>query len=212
MSICVYKVLTGEGVAFVAYQTVIDQFVTSALPSALALAEEIGEDVEYCSTFSPAQIFNFWPRSLDRIALCLYRLRSGEPLKDDDACLLDKFHSFLRATIAHHQYVYLEIADNILEGWIDELGLRKGRYADWDAHDIAHDGCMFRVIHDAALARRYHSCKRNLKPTSVAQRKMTGRYLTKLAQISNLLGPGRTSPIKVIDDCFKMSMTREPGT
>jgi hypothetical protein len=205
------KVLTDRGIAYVAYNTVVDQFVTAPLSSATALAEELGETAADWQASADAHVFNMWPRSLDRIALCLYRLRRGEHLSDEDACLVEKLYRFLQATVAPQQYNYPEIDDDILNGWIDELGLRKGRYAEWDAYEITHDGCLYRVIHDVALARKFKSHERNLKRPSVAQRKLTGRYLTKLAQIRNLLGPGRPSPIKVVNDCFEMSKTRRQG-
>ncbi len=196
------KILTDKGALYAIYCDTIDQFTTPAVHSTDA---RVGfEDA------GGRHVFDLRTAVLDRVETLLAKLESGKSLTIAEACAVNKFEGFLKGTVADHQYAYEETSDQVLEGWVTELGLRK-RFPDYEPRDIVTDRGIYPAFQDKAHRARFKHHELGQRPTA-SQNKIAARYLRALAAIANVFGPGRTMPDEIVNKFVKIARTRVPGT
>ena len=108
---------------------------------------------------------------------------------------------FLRATVAPHQRDFRFLSDELLERWVQELGLRSGRMAEWQTDEIVHDGALWPAVNRPCSELKYPGMSDQYREPIVSPTKeqniLAGRYLRTLAYVGRLIGPDRMSPEEI---------------
>lgn len=209
MSSFVMKLLTSDGPFYVGYDTVIDQFVTCAYPKQIGAVEKIDGEIIDEKDFGFKETIDLRRETIHEFTRCLAKLKVGENLNESEACEMYRYERFFKATIATHQYKYPEL-DAQIRAWADELGLSRC-FPNDDEWELISDHGMFPVFQDLT----HHvqdKMERWSEPPSPEQNKLVGRYLSQLALMANIAGPGRDSPAQIVDKFYSISQTRKRGT
>ncbi len=201
------KLLTDSGVKYVAFCDTIDQFISVVYASPEGVAQALGDgsSAEECEEAAELHVYDIRRQVIHEAAKLLSDLKLGKTLRVSEMVLLGGVLSFLEATVAPHQWDYLEISDEVIGAWISELGLRK-KYPDYDNYDILADCAVYPAIQEAPQRRRipqfFHEPR---KRPSVSQNKLAGRYVSKLTLIANIVGPNKNTPEEVVERFYKKS-------
>ncbi len=206
MSRYVCKLLTDRGLRYVVFCDTSDQFVspTFATPEGVAIALDDGSTAEECLKAAERRVYDMRREVIHDATKLLADLKLGKTLRVKEMILLDGVLSFLKATVAPHQRSYPELSDEIINEWIVELGLRK-KYPDYDNYDILNDCAVYPAIEEAPQRRRIpDSFREPRKRPTVSQNRLAGHYVSKLALIANIAGPGKATPEEVVERFYRM--------
>ncbi len=194
------KLLTDSGVRYVAFCDAIDQFISPAFTSPECVARALGGGTaEECQETAERHVYDMRREVIWEAAKLLSDLKLGKTLKVAEMTLLDRVLSFLYATVAPHQWDYPEISDEVVDGWISELGLRK-KYPGYDDYDILTSCAVYPAIQEASQRCRIPNVfDEPRKRLWVSQNKLAGRYVSKLALIANIVGSDKNTPEEVVE-------------
>lgn len=198
------KLLTDRGIRYVTYDNTIDQFISYAYTSTedVARARCDGTMAEECEEEAERHIYDMRRLIIHRATKLISDLKLGQTLQPDDMVLLSGVHKFLEATVAPQQYVYPEISDEVIDSWIFELGLRQ-QFPDHNNEEILGDRALYPAIQEVRQRRDMPEFfDKPYKPPTEAQNKLTGRYLSQLAIIANIVGPNQNTPEEVVDKFY----------
>lgn len=201
------KILTDKGTFYVAYDTVIGQFVSLAFGSLENVSGALGRTAP--ESEADENTYDVRREAIHRLVHQLSRLKKGESLVSKKACELGNFYDFLHATVAPHQYNYRQTKKAVVKDWVDELCLRdqNPEWSEWTDWEILTDGTLYPVFQDAQLKRKFGRVhQRERKRPTPEQNKIVGRYISRLAMIANIAGPGKSTPTEVIEKFYKKLM------
>ncbi len=213
MSVGVRKILTDKGTLYVAFENVIDRFVSPAF----ATPEDFAA---YMAVFDPqgdaGATLAFWlavaPRAqyvydLRRVVIhdCVHmmaELKSGRGLNDNQACVLYEFYEFLRVAVPFPEQSFPELNPEMIQQWISDLNIRRLYSDQYDWQDIL-DNVRCVAFYDAWSKRQYKHY-RNLETVRATpeQNKLAGRYLSALCVVTNIAGTGKSSPVEIVEKFY----------
>lgn len=216
------KIISEHGVFFALINDTADQFVSPAFASIANLAFYANESYD---TTSIVEWFDFAENTacvyqLKRLAIfkavaCLAKMKTGRGLTDNEARSLYEFHSFLRLTVADHQYDYDEISKEVVEKWIDELKIRQEYFTEEN-----HESIDYWDILDSAMWKTFQERGNNLKHVTSDNakdsrsnleklNKLVGRYISRMAIIAKIAGTGKRTLTDIINHFRYKSLTSD---
>lgn len=212
MSQRVYKLLDNSGTYYIAFETIIDQFVSPAFHSSMALmltTQGVGQEVVARGENNP---LTFTDEVLLSAARSIEKLKDGLLVTSDEAVVLGNFFDFLSASVAWHQYSYVAIDDSVVQSWIQELGLDKEFPGD-DPQEIVDDKALcpaFQRIANDKNGSTPPSDSGEVIP-SPAQNKLAGRFMAAVATIAGVYPFGSLTPHEVVDKFYQLSQVWKYG-
>lgn len=194
------KILTDHGTFYVAYESVVDQFVTPAFASLIDFGHyTFKEFSRYFTKSSPGYwaiaartskfVYDMRSKTVKRCLSYIEQLKQGITLTDEQAIELYEFTQFLDATVADHQYTHPGMEDETCEKWIDEFGIRGNYNPDWTWEDSIWESICSRVYYNAWSKKHYDFCQD--ESTGQASREeniIAGRYLSAMCSVAGLDG------------------------
>jgi hypothetical protein len=212
MGISARKILTDGGTLYVAFDSVIDQFVTPAFASAADFADDAckilrdwgisREGWESLAT-DASYVYDLRRWTIHACVEYLAQLKRGVSLTNEQACELHEFTGFLEATVAFQQYNYELLNQAVVEQWIHELDLRSMYPPGYDWQDIV-DACRSTVYYNAWSKKHYDfSADLETGRATPAQNKLIGRFISRECILANIAGPGKSTPAEIVETFFK---------
>ena len=198
----IYTLLTANGPRYAAFHSERDYFITPACVDIKHAAAAFAWTIEFSRENAAQYVLDVRPAAVERMEHGLLRLEQGQSLSAADALVVDCMYQFLHATVAPHQRDFRFLSDELLERWVQELGVRTSRMSDWNTHCVVHDGALWHAIHRPCSELKYPDMDDKYRGPREAptrgQNVLTGRYLRTLAYIGKLIGPGRMSPDDIV--------------
>ncbi len=195
-----YQILTNREILYVVFNTTIDQFVTPASPSLEATAVLAEVSSEEFAEGVATNVFDLRRDTIHEACRLLAKLKCGQSLNLSEAYIVKNFADFLQAAVAPHQHDYEEI-DQVIARSRKELRLNR-RFAEYDDWELVNDCAMYPSFEKKVLDSKTplkHSIHMPSVRTSKGQRKLAGRYVSVLATIANIAGPGKLTPREIVE-------------
>ncbi|HEY4511635.1 MAG TPA: hypothetical protein VJH55_02230 [Candidatus Paceibacterota bacterium] len=201
------KLLTDDGVFYVAFCNTVDQFISKAFRKVSDVAHVLSrifrEPVSEsdCRECANHHVFDMRREARYRALVLIEKLKRGEPLSNTEAAEMYRFHEFLAATVAPHQSG-LEKDVPKIESWIKGLGLRTKipEIAKYDWWEMMTDRACYPAFQIHRYRDRgYARDTETLAATLPEQRKLAGLYVGHMASVARLTGPRKQSPTKIVE-------------
>lgn len=212
----VRELVTTKRTFYVAYNPVIEQFVSKAFPSVARLAASMGVGVLNNHTRVDEYKYDMREEAIDAAMTCISKLKLGKTLSLSEMLSLANFIDFLQAAVAPHQREdrFPEIRETVIASWVRELGMDKqcpGRsvgeilseYALYPAFQIAQHRSRLTYAERKALGRR--------ERPRTGQNIIAGRYVSALVRIAKVTGGDRMSPVEIVNRFYDMMQAEVVG-
>jgi len=200
MSIYACKLIFNDGQFYSLIDSVIDQFVCPVFSSFDNFAKFTTKHLSNgCDEESTFKTFQVTKDEIHSGTLSLAKLKRGEELSMEEAVKLYEFNKFVSLVVADHQYSYEELEEGAVNQIVDEIGLRSKYPEDWDWQDILDSANSSSFFNKYFNARNGNLIDVTNYATPEDNGKLSGRYISRLVNISGIVGPNKISPQEAIE-------------